>query len=220
MNTQLTLSNDGSFLAELKAKPIFLQQICEAQNVIVICKLKENNAILIESDDCLMFRDRIFVPKNSELIKKILHKAHSGCLSVHPGSIKMYNALKQLYWWSDMKRNTSEFVARCLVCQQIKAKHQVPSGLLQPVMIPEWRWDRVTLDFVSGLPFSSKKKDINEINTLHPVHTDYSLDRLVELYIAGIVRLYGVPVLIISDRDLRFTLRFWKKLQEEHEVEF
>ncbi|KAA3465611.1 integrase [Gossypium australe] len=126
----------------------------------------------------------------------------------------MYNDLKQLYWWSGMKRDISDF--------QVKAKHQVASGLLLPVMIPEWKWDRVTMDFVSGLPLSSKKKDAIWVvvdrltKTTHfiPIHIDYSLDKLAELYILEIVRLHGVPVSIISNRDLMFTLRFWKKLQE------
>ncbi|KAA3484738.1 DNA/RNA polymerases superfamily protein [Gossypium australe] len=142
MNTQLTLSDDGSIVAELKTKPS-----------------TSDLEYQIGSDDCLMFRDRICVPKNLELIQKILYKGHSGCLSFYPGNTKMYNDLKQLYLWSSMKRDISEFVARCLVCQQVKAEHQVPSGLLQPVMIPEWKWDRVTMDFVTGLPLSSKKKD-------------------------------------------------------------
>ncbi|KAA3470034.1 DNA/RNA polymerases superfamily protein [Gossypium australe] len=71
----------------------------------------------------------------------------------------MYNDLKQLYWGLGMKRDISEFVSKCLVCQQVKTGHQVPSGLLQPVIIPKWKWDRVTMDFVLGLPLSPKKKD-------------------------------------------------------------
>ena len=89
-----------------------------------------------------MFKNRICVPKNDELIQKILHEAHNGCLAVHPGSTKMYNDLKKMYWWSGMKRDIFEFVSKYLVCQQVKAEHQVPSGLLQPIMVPEWKWDR------------------------------------------------------------------------------
>ncbi|KAA3484167.1 DNA/RNA polymerases superfamily protein [Gossypium australe] len=137
----------------------------------------------------------ICVTKDPELIREILYEAHSGCLSVHLGSTKMYNDLKKLYWWS---------------------------GLLQHVMIPEWKWDRVTMDFVSGLPMSSKKKDASWVvvyrltKSAHFIRIciDYSLDRLAELYIAEIIKLHGVPVSIISDRDPRFTSRFWKKLQE------
>ncbi|KAA3470916.1 DNA/RNA polymerases superfamily protein [Gossypium australe] len=158
MNTQLSLSDDDSILAELKAKPVFLQKICEAQKC------------------------------DTELQAKRM----------------------QL---SGMERDISEFVLRCLVCQQVKAEHQVPSGLLQHVMIPNWKWDRVSMDFVSGLPLTLKKKDVvwvvidRLMKSAHfiPIHIEYSLDRLVELYIAEIVRLHGVPISIISDRDPRFT---------------
>ncbi|KAA3465962.1 reverse transcriptase [Gossypium australe] len=88
-----------------------------------------------------------------------------------------------------MKREISEFVSRCLVCQQVKAEHQVPSGLLQPVMIPEWKWDIVTMDFVSGLPLSPKKKDklqealgtkLNFSTTFHP-QTDGQSERVIQI---------------------------------------
>ena len=121
-----------------------------------------------------------------------------------------------------MKRDISDFVSRCLICQQVKAEHQVPSGLLQPIMIPEWKWDRVTMDFVSGLPLSTSKKDaiwvvvdrLTKSAHFIPVRTDFSLDKLAELYVSQVVRLHGVPISIVSDRDPRFTSQFWKKLQE------
>lgn len=83
----------------------------------------------IRPNDCLLFRKRVCVPKNSELVQKILNEAHSGTMSVHAGSNKMHNDLKQMYWWSGMKHDISDFVFRCLVCQQVKAEHQVPSTL-------------------------------------------------------------------------------------------
>ncbi|KAA3488351.1 integrase [Gossypium australe] len=178
-------------LAELKAKPIFLQQICKAQKCDtklqtkrIQCESISDSDYQIGSDDCLMFRDRICEPKNPKLIQKIY---------------------------------TKHIVVVYLFTQgQVKAEHQVPSGLLQPVMIPESKWDRVTMDFVSGLPMSLKKKDVIWVvvdrltKSAHfiPVRTDYSLDKLAELYISEIVRLHGVPVSIILDRDLRFTSRF------------
>ncbi|KAA3450609.1 integrase [Gossypium australe] len=119
----------------------------------------------------------------------------------------MYNDLKQFYWWHDMKRDISEFISRCSVCQQVKAEHQVPSGLLQPIMIPEWMWERITMDFVSGLPLSPGKKDtiwvivdrLTKLAHFVPVRTDYSLEKLTELCIAEIVRLHGVPLSIRSE---------------------
>ncbi|KAK5775737.1 hypothetical protein PVK06_043675 [Gossypium arboreum] len=89
-------------------------------------------------------------------------------------------------------------------------------------MVPEWKWDRIKMDFVTGLPLTPKKKDaiwvvvdrLTKSAHFIQVQTDYSLDKLAELYITEIVRLHGVPMSIISDRDPRFTSRFWKKLQE------
>ena len=78
---------------------------------------------------------------------------------MHPGSTKMYQDLKTSYWWSGMKRDVSEFVTKCMVCQKVKAEHQVPSGLLQPIKIPEWKWDRITMNFVVGLPLKGNKHD-------------------------------------------------------------
>ena len=121
-----------------------------------------------------------------------------------------------------MKKDISEFVTKCLVCQRVKAEHQVPSGLLQSIRIPEWKWDRITMDFVVGLPLSGRKHDsvlvvvdrLTKSAHFKPVRTNYSLDKLAELYIKEIVRLHGIHISIISDRDPRFTSRIWGKLQE------
>ncbi|KAA3465805.1 DNA/RNA polymerases superfamily protein [Gossypium australe] len=144
MNTWMALSDNGSILAELRARPLFLQEICEAQKddsdlqvKRVQCESGVESDFRINFDECLMFRDRVCVPRDDELIQKILHETHSVCLFVHPGSTKMYKDLRKQYWWPSMKKDISEFVSRCLICQQVKAEHQVPSGLLQPIMVPE-----------------------------------------------------------------------------------
>ncbi|KAA3477917.1 Retrotransposable element Tf2 [Gossypium australe] len=106
--------------------------------------------------------------------------------------------------------------------QQVKVEHQLPSGLLQPVKIPLWKWERVTVDFISGLPLTPTKKDsvwvivdwLTKSTHFIPVCTDYSLQKLEKLYVAKIVRLHGVPVSIILNRDPRFTSRFWRVLHE------
>ena len=89
----------------------------------------------------LCYKDRVCVTDDDELRKAILEEADSGSFAIHPGSTKMYQDLKMSFWWSGMKRDVSEFVTKCLVCQRVKAEHQVPSGLLQPIRIPEWKWD-------------------------------------------------------------------------------
>ena len=119
-----------------------------------------------------------------------------------------------------MKRDVAEFVTKCLVCQRVKAEHQVPLRLLQPIRIPEWKWDRFTMDFIVGLPLTRRKHDsvwvvvdrLTKSAHFLPVRTDYSLDKLAELYIKEIVWLHGILISIISDRDSSFSSRFWGKL--------
>ena len=119
-----------------------------------------------------------------------------------------------------MKKDISEYVLKCLTCQQVKAEHQVPSGLLNPLPIPQWKWDNITMDFVSDFPLTQRKHDtvwvIVDILTKSahfiPVQHNYSMD-LAEHYVSEIVRLHGILLLVVSDRDPRFTSRFWKELQ-------
>ena len=107
----------------------------------------------VNEDGSLYYKDRVCVPSDNELKKSILEEAHA----MHPGSTKMYQDLKVSYWWSGIFRDVSEFVTKCMVCQKVKAEHQVPSGLLQLIRIPEWKWDRITMDFVIGLPLTRRK---------------------------------------------------------------
>ena len=170
----------------------------------------------------MYYRDRVCVPNDDELKKSILEEAHNGSFAMYPSSTKMYQDLKTSYWWSGMKRDVLEFVTKYMVCQKEKSEHQVLSGLLQPVRIPEWKWDRIIMDFVVGLPLTGRKHDsvwvvadrLTKSAHFLPVKTDYELDKLPELYIREIVRLHGILISITSDRDPRFTSRFWGKLQE------
>ena len=120
-----------------------------------------------------------------------------------------------------MKRHVGDFVRRCLTCQQIKAEHQRPAGLLQPLELTEWKWEHITMDFVTHLPRTSRKHDavwviVNRLtNSAHflVVQMTFTLEEFCKLYIREIVRLHGVPVLIVSNRDPRFTAQFYKSLQ-------
>ena len=164
----------------------------------------------------LYFQHRLCVPNDKELKQKLLFEAHNTVFTMHPGGNKMYQDLKQLYWWKGMKRDVTEYVSKCLTCQQVKAEHQVPTCLLNPLPIPQWKWDNITMDFVSGFPLTQQKHDsvlvivdrLTKSAHFIPVRIDYSMDRLAELYVDEIVRLHGVPLSIVLDRDPRFTSRF------------
>ncbi|KAH9801818.1 Endonuclease [Citrus sinensis] len=141
--------------------------------------------------------------------------------TMHPSSTKMYRTLRDHYWWQGMKREIAKFISRCLVYRQIKVEHQRPAGCSQPLPIPEWKWEHITMDFVAGLPCTQKGHDsvwvvvdrLTKSAHFLPFKTTYSMDKLGSIYVVEIVRLHGVPMSIVSDRDSHFTSKFWTSLQ-------
>jgi hypothetical protein len=99
------------------------------------------------------------MPNIKELKDKILHEVHESTYSIHPRGNKMYHDLKDTYWWYGMKRDGAEYVALCDTCQRVKAEHQRPTGLLQPLQVPECKWEEIAIDFIMGLPRTQSKYD-------------------------------------------------------------
>ncbi|CAL2240309.1 unnamed protein product [Prunus armeniaca] len=176
----------------------------------------------VHADGGLRYLDRLYVPEISDLRKEVLKEGHHSFYTIHPGGTKMYLDLKRNFWWNGMKRDIEKFVAKCLTCQQVKAEHQKPSGSLQPLPVVEWKWDHITMDFVTGLPRSPKGLDaiwvivdrLTKSAHFLPVKTTESTENLGKLYVREIVRLHGIPVSIVSDRDSKFTSKFWGSLQK------
>ncbi|GJX88193.1 putative reverse transcriptase domain-containing protein [Tanacetum coccineum] len=106
-------------------------------------------------DGTRCFRNHVWLPRFDGLIDLVMHESHKSKYSIHPGSDKMYQDLKLLYWWPNMKADIVTYVSKCLTCAKVKAEHQKPSGLLQQPEIPVWKWERITMDFVSGLQRTS-----------------------------------------------------------------
>ena len=104
----------------------------------------------------LLWQGQLCVPADERIKENLLTEAHESLYSVHPGSTKMYRDLKKCYWWPGMKRDVALKVSRCLTCQQVKAPRMRPSGLLQPLDILQWKWEDIAMDFVTGLPKTSK----------------------------------------------------------------
>jgi hypothetical protein len=103
----------------------------------------------------LWLRNRLCVP-SGEVREILLDEAHNSAYSIHPGSTKMYLDLKTRYWWRGMKKEIAQHVARCDTCQRTKAEHQRPTGLLQPLPVPNWKWEEIGMDFVIELPQTQK----------------------------------------------------------------
>ena len=163
-----------------------------------------------------MMGHRLCVPDVGELKKEIMEEAHSFAYAMHLGSTKMYHTLRKHYWWRGIKKDVIEFVSRCLICQQVKAEHQRPTGLLQYLPIPQWKWEKIKMDFLVGLPRCQSGYDaiwvivdrLTKVAHFLPMKNSDSIEKLVELYVKEIVRLHGTPISIVSDRDPRFTSRF------------
>ncbi|WVZ75931.1 hypothetical protein U9M48_023947 [Paspalum notatum var. saurae] len=182
----------------------------------------ENRACFtFDNQGVLWFKGRLVVPKDMDLRKKILDEAHTSLFTMHPGSNKMYQDLKQKFWWTRMKREIAKYVSECDVCQKVKADHLKPVGMLKPLAVPSWKWEDIHMDFIVGLPRTQKGYDsiwviidrLTKSTHFIPVKTIYHANTYAELYIARIVSLHGVPRSITSDRGSLFVSRFWKHLQ-------
>ncbi|KAJ4718964.1 Retrotransposon protein, putative, Ty3-gypsy subclass [Melia azedarach] len=228
LRVDLAVKDNGALLAHFQVRPVLIDHIREMQDQDPsIAKLKKEvrdglrTDFSLKDDEMLVMGSRLCVPNDLELKKQILEEAHSSAYAMHPGSTKMYRNLREHYWWQGMKREIAEFVSRCLICQQIKAEHQRPAGLSQPLPIPEWKWEHITMDFVMGLPRTQRGHDsvwvivdrLTKSAHFLPFKSTYSMDKMASLYVNEIVRLHGAPVSIVSDRDPRFTSRFWPSLQ-------
>uniref|UniRef100_A0A2N9I7U4 RNA-directed DNA polymerase n=1 Tax=Fagus sylvatica TaxID=28930 RepID=A0A2N9I7U4_FAGSY len=229
MGIEVVMGHSGAYLASLSVQPTLIERIKllqsgDSQLVKIMDEVRSGKKPLfnISDDGVLKFGNRLCVPNDPSIKNDILEEAHRSPYTMHPGSTKMYRDLRETFWWNNMKREIAQFVEQCLTCQQVKVEHQRPSGLLQSLPIPEWKWEHISMDFVSGLPRSPKGHDaiwvivdrLTKSAHFIPIRMNYSLDQLAQLYIEEIVRLHGIPVSIVSDRDPRFTSRFWKSLHK------
>ena len=219
----------SGYLANLIATPTLEDKIRAAQlRDSGVKNIKDNigkdkyKSFSLDDKGTLLFEERIVVPKLDSLRELILKEAHDTPLSIHPGSTKMYQDLKSIYWWTRMKREIARYVSHCDVCCRVKAVHQRPPGLLQPLQIPEWKWDKIEMDFVTGFPKSKKGNDaifvvidrLSKVAHFFPVKETVSASQLAELYMTRLVPLHGVPLAISSDRGSIFTSRFWDSFQK------
>ncbi|GKD10542.1 putative reverse transcriptase domain-containing protein [Tanacetum coccineum] len=174
------------------------------------------------ADGTLCLNGRSWLPCYGDLRTVIMHESHKSKYSIHPGSDKMYQDLKKLYWWPNMKANIATYVSKCLTCAKVKAEHQRPSGLLVQPDIPQWKWDNITMDFVMKLPKSSQGYDtiwvivdrLTKSAIFVPMRETDPLEKLARMYLKEVGTRHGIPVSIICDCDPRFASHFYRSLQK------
>ena len=170
----------------------------------------------------LRYKGWVLVPQLTYFREEILEEFHCSRFAVHPGGTKMYRDLRWQYYRSKMKRHVLDLVRRCLTCQQVKAEHQKPAGLLQALEVAESKWEHVTMDFVTHFPWTPRRHvavwvivdRLTKSAHFLAVQITFTLEEFCKLYIREVIRLHGVPVSIVSDRDPRFTAHFWKSFQK------
>ncbi|KAJ9555712.1 hypothetical protein OSB04_010326 [Centaurea solstitialis] len=166
---------------------------------------------------------RVWVPHAGDARQTLLEEAHKSRFSIHPGATKMYRDLRTDYWWPGMKREVARYVESCLTCLKVKAEHQRPHGKMQPLEIPEWKWENLTMDLITKLPKTPRKFDaiwvivdrLTKSAHFLAIRESFTSEQLADLYVKEVVRRHGVPVSIISDRDTRFTSRFWERFHAD-----
>nr|prf retrotransposon del1-46 [Lilium henryi] len=225
-NLLVRYDSHHTVLCNLRAKPNLINVISDAQRFDSeleaihenIIQGKQDKDWTIDRDNAVRF-GRLVVPLDQDIRTKVLEESHRSKFTIHPGSTKMYRNLKINFWWSGIKREVVEYVSRCLICQQVKADHHHHSGLLQPLPVSE-KWEHILMDFIIGFPLSKRCHDSIWVivdrftKSAHfiPIHTTISGKDLA-LYIKEIIRLHGIPTTIVTDRDTKFTSRFWGSLK-------
>nr|GEW65639.1 putative reverse transcriptase domain-containing protein [Tanacetum cinerariifolium] len=167
-------------------------------------------------DGTCCIKNRSWLPLFGNLKDLIMHESHKSKYFIHPGSDKMYQDPKKLYWWPNIKAIIAKYVSKYLTCSRVKAEFQKPSGLLVQPEIPTWKWERITMDFITKLPKTSNRHDIiwviidclTKSSHFIPTRETDGMETLTRLYIKEIVSRHRVPISIISDRDNHFTSRF------------
>jgi hypothetical protein len=167
----------------------------------------------------IRYKDRLWIADNAALQSKLIAAMHDSAVGGHSGGRATYQCMKGLYYWPGMKRHIEEWIKQCLVCQHAKNDHTVPAGLLQPLPVPERPWAAIIMDFIEGLPKSDDCEVIlvvvdrlTKYAHFLPLRHPFTASSVATLFLDSIIKLHGVPLSIVSDRDKVFTSNFWKEL--------
>jgi hypothetical protein len=152
----------------------------------------------LETDGLLLYKNRVYVPNVRDLKLAILKEMHNVDYAGHPGYQKTMATVKSHYFWSGLKKEITEYIARCMEYHKVKAEHRHPAGLLQPLPIPEWKWDVVKMDFITGLPRTSKQHDSimvvaeNLTKAAHfiPLKTTHRVANVADIFLKEVARLH------------------------------
>jgi hypothetical protein len=170
-------------------------------------------------NDLILYKGRIWIDRNLPFCSTLLEEFHSSPIAGHMGVSKTLARLQANFWWENMKTDVQTFVAQCSICQQVKYDTKKPSGLLQPLPIPNAIWEDLSLDFVTGLPsshgFTVILVVIDRLSKgvhLAALPTSFTAHKVATVFLDIVCKLHGFPRSLVSDRDRVFISNFWREL--------
>jgi Reverse transcriptase (RNA-dependent DNA polymerase)/RNase H-like domain found in reverse transcriptase/Integrase zinc binding domain/Chromo (CHRromatin Organisation MOdifier) domain/Retroviral aspartyl protease len=171
-------------------------------------------------DGLIMYDSRIWIPDAPSLKSLILHECHDAPMSGHVGGMKTADLVTRRFYWPNMHEDIKQYVRACIKCQSNKSSNQMPAGLLKPLPIPDEKWETVTMDLITQLPMTQSGYDcivvfvdkLTKMVHYAPTTTTIDAPGVMDLFIQQVVRAHGLPRTIISDRDARFTSRYWRQI--------
>lgn len=214
-----------SLQAISEVQPVWIQEVLNsyatdsvAHQLLTSLAVQSPNVQGFSLDQGLIkYINKVWIAHNSALQTKLIAAFHASAIGGHSGVKATYHRLKQLFHWKGMKRDVDSFVKQCLVCQQAKHELSHSAGLLQPLPIPKCA--RISMDFIEGLPASEGYNSIlvvvdrlTKYSHFIPLKHPYTAQAVAKVVLDNVVKLYGMPRSIISDRDKVFTSTFWKTL--------
>jgi len=172
--------------------------------------------------DTLLYNDRICIPNDKIIKGKIVKEGHDLLISGHMGIEKTYLNVSRNYYWPKMWNEIKKYVQSCDKCQRSKNSTQPVPGLLNSLEIPNRPWESISLDFITHLPLTKNKNDtlitvvdrFSKQLVLIPTTIKITAEETAKKIFDNVVRYHGLPTSIVSDRDPRFTSKFWTKLFE------
>jgi hypothetical protein len=222
-----SLSRVGHLLEISTCQPAWIQEVLNSYTTDSDMQILIQQLAIHSPDDkgfslhhgLVKYKGRLVIGENLALQTKLIDNLHDSAVGGHSGIQATYQRAKKLYYWAGMKLAVELFVRQCQVCQQAKHSNLKPAGLLQPLPLPTGPWQELTMDFIEGLPLSDGANVIlvvvdrlTKYAHFLPLRHPYTAASVAKLLMDHVIKLHGVPISIISDRDKIFTSAVWKSL--------
>jgi hypothetical protein len=218
----LAVLRSSSKLRKLADSNSFVSAIQQAYATDDFFATRANTADLVRKNGLWYLGDLLVVPDNEEVKLTVMTECHDTPYAGHVGRTKTLHNVRKNFWWPGMARDVRRFVATCDSCQRVKPLNRAPAGLLQPLPVPGDTWDSISMDLIVSLPqtaagFTAIAVFVDRLSKmvhLAPCRDDTTAEQFADLFIHHVFRSHGLPSQIVSDRDPRFTSKFWRALME------